>query len=162
MTFRRWPYAVVEPDLLNCRNGVVDLRTGELLPQDPGYHFMHIAGVPYDPQASSALWEDWLAETVGDPDVARYLQLADGYTLTGRTSEEVVFYIHRPPRSGQGIFTETLRLTLGEQLARVIPCSVLTAKADVDSQNFELAPLKPTRLVLASESNLHEEFNEAS
>lgn len=151
----------VEPDLLNCPNGVVDLRTGELLPHDPGYHFMHMAGVLYDRQASSAIWEDWLTETVGDQEVARYLQLAAGYTLTGLTSEEVVFYIHGPPRSGKGIFTETLRRTLGEQLAKVIPFSVLTAKADVDSQNFALAPLKPTRLVLASESNQYERFNEA-
>jgi putative DNA primase/helicase len=151
----------VEPDLLNCPNGVVDLRTGKLLPHASEYRFMHMAGVAYDPQASSAVWEDWLTETVGDPQVAHYLQMAAGYTLTGRTSEEVVFYICGPPRSGKGIFIETLRLTLGEQLARVIPFSVLTAKADVDSQNFALAPLKPTRLVLASESNQYERFNEA-
>ena len=151
----------VSPDLLNCPNGVVDLRTGKLLPHSPDYRFMHVAGVPYDPEASWAEWEAWLTQTVGSEEVVRWLQRAIGYTLTGHTSEEVLFYLLGPPRSGKGIFSEVLRLVLGDQLAKAIPFSVLTSKADVDTQNFALAPLKPTRLVLASESNQYERFNEA-
>ncbi len=149
-------------DLLNCPNGVVDLRTGRLQPHSPAHRFMHVAGVDYDPAADYSAWENWLTETVGgDPEVIRWLQMAVGYTLTGYTSEEALFYLYGPPRSGKGVFTETLRLVLGEQLARAISFSTLTAPADVDAQNFALAPLKPTRLVLASESNQYERFNEA-
>jgi putative DNA primase/helicase len=149
------------PDLLNCPNGVVDLRTGELLTHAPGYRFMHLAGVAYEPRADYSAWVDWLAQTAGGEAEVHWLQRAVGYTLTGHTSEEVLFYLYGPPRSGKGIFCETLRRVLGDQLAKAIPFAVLTANADVDAQNFALAPLKPTRLVLAAESNHYERFNEA-
>lgn len=150
------------PDLLNCPNCVVDLRTGATTPHRPALYFMHVAGVDYDPDADYSDWHRWIVETVaGDEAIAEYLQIAVGYTLTGRTDEEVLFYLNGPPRSGKGVFMETVRLVMGDQLAKAIPFNTLTAPADVDAQNFALAPLKPTRLVLASESNQYERLNEA-
>ncbi|MGH3936358.1 MAG: hypothetical protein ACRDS1_15500, partial [Pseudonocardiaceae bacterium] len=49
------------PDLLNCRNGVVDLRTGQLLPHYPDLLITHLAGGDYDPAARSPLWDRALA-----------------------------------------------------------------------------------------------------
>ncbi len=39
------------PHLLNVRNGVVDLRTGDLEPHDPALMFTMLAGADYDPKA---------------------------------------------------------------------------------------------------------------
>jgi D5 N terminal like len=38
-----------DPDLLNCLNGVVDLRTGKLLPHDPALLMTKCTGVNYQP-----------------------------------------------------------------------------------------------------------------
>jgi putative DNA primase/helicase len=39
------------PYLLNCRNGIVDLHTGELLAHDPALLLTKMAGAPYEPNA---------------------------------------------------------------------------------------------------------------
>ena len=37
-----------------------------------------------------------------------YLQMAVGYSITGHTVEEKLFYLYGPTRSGKGTFMETL------------------------------------------------------
>ena len=44
------------PYLLNCRNGVVDLQTGELLGHDPALLLTKMAGAPYEPDAEGAVF----------------------------------------------------------------------------------------------------------
>jgi hypothetical protein len=35
-----------EPDMLNCRNGVLDLRSGKLIAHEPAQRFMHCSSIP--------------------------------------------------------------------------------------------------------------------
>jgi len=150
-----------EPDMLNCRNGVLDLRSGKLIAHEPAQRFMHCTSADYRPAADPATWVQWLTQTVGSADMADWLQLAVGYSLTGHTREEILFYLFGPPRSGKGAFTETLVALLGSPLAKDINFATFTAQRTGDTQNFDLAPLKPCRMVAASESNTYERFNEA-
>lgn len=149
------------PNLLNCLNGAINLRTGDLLPHSPDQRFTTCAPVEYDPTADYTPWTDWLYSVVGSMKTVEWLQLAVGYTLTGHTSEEVLFYLYGPPRSGKGTFIETLLTILGQPLAEAVSFGMLTAARDVDTQNFQLAPLRSARLIAASESNAYERFNEA-
>lgn len=149
-----------EPDRLNCRNGVLDLRTGEVSEHRADQRFMHCTSVDYYADANTAVWVNWLYETVGE-DVTDWLQLAVGYSLTGHSREEVLFYLYGPARSGKGTFTSTLLALLGSPLAKEVNFATFTAQRTGDSQNFDLAPLKPCRFVAASESNAYERFNEA-
>jgi len=149
-----------EPDLLNCANGVIDLRTGSLVAHSPDQHFLHCAPVSYRPAADRSQWLKWLTEAVG-AEQADWLQMAVGYSLTGHTREEVLFYLFGPPRAGKGLFTETLLAALGSPLAKEIDFGTFTGQRTGDSQNFDLAPLKPCRYIAASESNSYERLNEA-
>lgn len=150
----------IEPDYLNCKNGIVDLRTGELFGHSTAQRFMHCTLVDYLPRTDHSLWSNWLTDAVGAP-MADWLQMAVGYSLTGHTREEVLFYLYGPPRSGKGTFTETLLGLLGVPLAKEVSFSMFLAQRTGDSQNFDLAPLKPCRFLAASESNSYERFNEA-
>lgn len=149
-----------DPNLLNTPTGVIDLRSGHLSPHSPNQRFTHCTSVPYEPGADQSAWLGWLTEAAG-AEQAAWLQLAVGYSITGHTREEVLFYLYGPPRAGKGLFTETLLAVLGKPLATEINFSTFTAQRTGDSQNFDLAPLKPCRLVAASESNSYERFNEA-
>lgn len=149
-----------QPDLLNCPNGVVNLPTGQRRPSRADDLLTHCMAVPFDPAADQSIWRNWLAETV-DEETADYLQLAVGYSLTGHTSEEILFYLYGPPRSGKGVFLETILALMGRPIAHEVQFSTFTARRDGDSQNFDLAPLKHCRFVAASESNSYERFNEA-
>lgn len=151
-----------EPDLLNTRSGVVDLRTGQLVAHSPDQRFMHVTAVDFDPSADQSMWLNWLTDTFnGDSEVVNWLQLAAGYSITGHTSEEVLLYLHGKPRAGKGLFTETIMAVLGTQLSAEVGFDTFTRDRSGDTQNFDLAPLKPARFVAASESQAYERFHEA-
>jgi putative DNA primase/helicase len=148
------------PDHLNCKNGLLDLRTGELVTHEPAQRFTYCLPVAYDPEASSELWLKFLSETTTSRVIRRWLQKAHGYSLTGHTWEECLFHISGPPRSGKGTLTETVMHMMGrEPLAKQTDFGTFTARRDQDAQNFALAPLKPCRLVVAGESKRNQHLN---
>lgn len=148
--------------LLNCQNGVVNLATGELVAHDPqADRFTYSVNAKYDPQADRGEWLAFLRQTIGaDDDMLRFLQMSVGYSLTGETQEECLFYVHGPARSGKGTFAETLLALLGAPLALAADFSTFTEQKN-DVQNFALAALRPARLVIASESERYTALNPA-
>jgi putative DNA primase/helicase len=150
-----------DPALLNCNNGVVDLRTGALTPHDSSQLFTYCVPVDYDPSADYVPWVEFLHNVTPGPEVVDYLQTAVGYSITGDTREECLFYIHGPTRSGKGTFTETLLTLLPKPLGVQADFSTFTTDRKGDTQNFDLAPLKPARFIVASESNKYDTLNEA-
>jgi putative DNA primase/helicase len=151
-----------DPNVLNCSNGVVDLRTGQLVAHGPSNRFTYCVPTPYVPAARSELWRKFLAESVGEySEIADWLQMSVGYSITGLTREEVLFYIEGPTRSGKGTFEHTKLSLLGSPLARGVDFNTFTSKRDGDSQNFDLAPLRAARLISASESGRYSSLNEA-
>jgi putative DNA primase/helicase len=148
---------------LNCLNGVVDLRTGEVTPHDPAQRFTYCTPVDYDPDASQTIWRDFLRDALGDgQELQDYVQEAVGYSCTGDTSEEVLFYVYGPTRGGKGCFAETIMAALGRRpLADEVDFTLFTAKRDGDTQNFDLAGLKPCRFIVASESSKYGQLNAA-
>jgi len=149
-------------DELNCQNGVLDLRTGKLSPHYYKKRFTYCLPIRYDPTADSSTWTKWLYHaTGGKQDVVDFLQLALGYSLTGRTREEVMFYIHGPARAGKGIFVETLIAMMGGRpLATEVDIDLfMSKKYNSGGANFSLASLKSARFVAASESRDNEWLN---
>ncbi|MCA8838239.1 MAG: DUF5906 domain-containing protein, partial [Proteobacteria bacterium] len=152
-----------DKSLLNCKNGVVDLRTGELLSRTPSDMFTYCVNAEYHKDMRSESWLDFLCDTVGNFDmIYKWFQMAVGYSITGHTSEEIMFYLYGPTRSGKGTFTNALLNLLGAPLSRGVSFSMFTKARDGDSQNFDLAPLKPARFVAASESGKYQTLNEAA
>ncbi|WP_347246176.1 phage/plasmid primase, P4 family, partial [Thermogutta sp.] len=141
-----------DPYLLNCRNGIVDLRTGEIRTQTPDDLVMHSTGVDYDPTAESQLWNRFLSEaTGGDPALVAYLQRLAGYCATGLTELETFWLLLGPAGSGKSTFTAAIRTALGSYARHV--SSGLFAVSGIGSERPtpELARLKGCRIVLATE-----------
>lgn len=168
-------YAVADfdayPDLLNCNNGIVNLQTGELMPHSPEYLFTYCVPVNYNPQADDNEWRAFLEQVVDGGDaldenfeqrkaeMMLYLQMAVGYSLTGRTSENCLFYLYGPTRSGKGTFVSTLMEVLGKPLSTGVEFSSMIADRNGDTQNFDLAGLAPARFITAAESGKHSRLN---
>ncbi|MBI3942956.1 MAG: primase C-terminal domain-containing protein [Chloroflexi bacterium] len=149
------------PDLLNCENGVLNLRTLELYPHDASQKFTYCLTTPYNPGADRTDLYKFLNSSVGGgQDVIAYLQEIAGYCLTGHTSEEILIYLYGPSRAGKGCLTETF-LALWEALSSEVDFATFTARREVDNQNFDLAQLKAARLIIASESNKYQTLNAA-
>lgn len=150
-----------DPDVLNCKNGVVDLRTGIITQHSHEQRYTYCLPVPYE-KADCPEWFEYLDNVVGGgQEVIDYLQKAAGYSLTGHISEENLFYLHGPTRSGKGTFAEIFLALLPNPLATMVDFNSFTAKREGDVSNFDLAPLKPARLIFASESNRSQSLNPA-
>lgn len=143
-------------DSLNVKNGVLNLKTGQLTPHSHKQLYSYCIPTEYDPEADSTFWEQWLLEVVGGrQEIAEYLQLAIGYSITGRTREEVMFYLQGPPRAGKGTFTESIIYMLGGRpIATEVDIALfMSGGYSTSSVGFSLAGLKPARFVAASESD---------
>jgi len=151
-----------EPDLINTRSGIVNLRTKDVIPHDPIYRFTWCCQVKYNPSANGDLWLNFLKETVPSPEtMIPYMQLSLGYSITGHTFEESLYYIYGPTRSGKGTTCETVLAIFPRPIVTEVDFNTFTEKRNPDSQNFDLAPLKPARIVFASESNKYQALNPA-
>lgn len=151
-----------DPDLLNVANGVLHLPSGQLMPHDSTQRFTYCLPTPYDPTADYSHWTRFLEDVVGGGQpVIDYLQAFAGYSLSGHTSEENLLYLHGPSRAGKGSFAETLTTMLGRPLSAAATFATFVRRRDAGDQGFDLAPLRPARLVVASESNERDKLNSA-
>jgi putative DNA primase/helicase len=151
-----------DPWLLNCANGVVDLRTGVLGPHDASLLMTKMCPVEYVPGARSTLWERVLSDVVlGDTAMLGFLQRWFGYCATGLTHEQVLVVHWGDGSNGKSTVLGTLGKVLGDYAGTAAPG--LLASADrSESHPTEIAALRGRRMVTAHESregvHLREDF----
>ena len=140
-----------DPFLLNCHNGTVDLRTGELQPHRREDLITKLAPVDYDFTASSRLWDGFLDRvTGGSQELRNFLQRAAGYSLTGSTAEEKLFLVHGPGASGKTSFIEALKAAMGDY-AVTADFETFIKRRDVGTPRNDVARLAGARLVVSVE-----------
>jgi putative DNA primase/helicase len=101
--------------LLNCLNGTLDLRTGDLAHHKKSDLITKLIPVNYDYNAKLDVWDDFLhTVTNGDLVLQQFLQQAVGYSLTGSVAEEKLFFISGPAGSGKSTFIESIKSILTE------------------------------------------------
>jgi len=148
-------------DDLNVQNGVVNLRTGKLADHSPDQLFTYCIAVNYsEKQEEPGEWLRFLESTGLSEQMIEFCQIAAGYSLTGHTSEEVMFYLFGATRSGKGTFTEVMNQLLGN-LAMGASMETFTSKRYGDTSRFDMAPMKGKRFVTASESTATGKLNAA-
>ena len=111
------------PDLLNVRNGVIDLSSGTLKPHDPWLYFTKLADVNYRPNAVHA---DWVkALTAIPPELLDYCQRSFGSGITGyATSDDRLEFHYGFGRNGKTTIINAIFHALGDYAA-MIPEDVL-------------------------------------
>ncbi len=142
-----------DPWLLNCENGTLDLRTGKLRPHGRDDLITALAPVEYDPQADAPTWRAFLNHVMdGNAALIEFLGRAVGYSLTGDTTERIVFLLYGTGANGKTVFLESIRAMLGPEYSRRTPTETLLARRGTDIPN-DVARLRGARLVSASESD---------
>lgn len=141
-----------DPWLLNCLNGTVDLRTGELCPHRRDDLITKLAPVNYDPVAECPLWMKFLNEIMNNnQNLIGFLCRGVGQSLTGDVSEHILYIPYGSGRNGKSTFLNTIMVAVGDY-AMTAPPDLLMAKKN-DQHPTELADLFGKRFVAAIESD---------
>ena len=146
-----------DPWLLGVRNGVIDLRTGAARPADPADLLTRGADVDFDPDAACPLWLKHVNfVTRGDAALAAWLRRAAGYTLTGLTGEQQLFFLWGTGNNGKSTLLDVLLALLGSY-AQVGDENLLTSTS---SHPTQLADLRGARLIVCDETDREKKLAE--
>jgi putative DNA primase/helicase len=149
-----------DPWLLNCQNGILDLRTGELQPHDPGALMTKIAGTDYDPAAQAPIWQAFLERIFnGNQELISFLQRAAGYSLTGNTGEQCLFFAYGIGANGKSTFNGALQAALGDYAVKTPTDTLMLKYGDTNATNDQ-ARLAGARAVFAAELAEGKRLNE--
>ena len=156
-----------DPNLLNLQNGTLDLATFRLRPHDPDDFISKVANVAYDESANCEEWERFLNEALqGDAEAIRYLQKVLALGLTCDTSQECMFILLGPTRSGKSTTVETLQTLLNPDdngYARACSPETFAVRRydDASRPSSDIARLNGCRFLVTSEPPKNMLFNVA-
>ncbi len=154
-----------DPFLLCCRNGVVDQKTGELLPGRRKDYLTLSTGIEYRGVSyRHALWEDnFLMEVCqGDIVLIEWLSRIFGYFSTGDTSLELFLVLLGLAAAGKSRFIDTVMMALGSYAYELPRGQFLKQgiKNSSSAPSEDRMALRYKRLVLASETNSDDRIDE--
>ena len=146
---------------LNTPAGIVNLRTGAVEPHDPARMHSKTTRVAPAPKGTPApVWEKFLHTTfAGDETLTRYMQRALGYSATGAIREHLFIFAYGTGGNGKSVLYDTAISVLGDY-ATVAPPGFLM-RTHFTGHPTDLADLKGARLVVGSEVNQGDKFDEA-
>jgi putative DNA primase/helicase len=139
-----------DPMTLGTLGGTVDLVGGIVRPGLPEDMISKVTACGPAEHADCPRWLSFLDGALeGKQENIQFLQRACGYSLTGLTSEEALFYIAGKSGSGKGTATTTIKAILRDYAATV-PMTMFT-DTGWRALEYYRAKLPGKRLILASE-----------
>lgn len=147
------------PTVLNTPLGIVDLRTGNLVPCDPDMLHTKITRHGYQADALCPRFDQFMLETFGgDLEMIGYMQRLVGYSASGVTLFNILPFLYGGGRNGKSAFLEMIGTVLGDYSTSTPRDFLMKGGREDESATARLAGL---RLVIASEVNRDDKFNEA-
>jgi len=155
-----------DPYLLGVTNGVVDLRTGELLQGRPDLYITKRAPVAYTRGMTNMRWQQFLDfATDGDKEFQDWIQRAAGYSMTGLSRYDILFLVYGPAGSGKNTLVEAIVKCLGSsQYAFPLDSSILAMDGGSSRSTdlYHWAEMRGRRMVWVDELPDNERIKENS
>jgi putative DNA primase/helicase len=140
-----------DPFLLNCRNGILDLRTGKIGPHDPAALLTKMTGAAYHPDATGLEFGKFLGRVQPQAAMRAYLARLLGHALEGRVVSHILPIFHGEGGNGKGTLIGVVLAALGDYADAADP-ELLTAKT-FDAHPTGTADLYGLRLAVLHESD---------
>lgn len=145
----------------NVPNGTLSLKTGQLVPAKRDYFITKFSPVEFTDNADCPMWRRFLDDIFGgDRELIRYIQKAVGYSMTGDTSEQCVFFLYGTGRNGKSTFLDVLREIFGDYVSNIQPETIMVKNSMGNGINSDIARLKGARMVTTVEPNEGVRLNE--
>jgi len=119
-----------DPFLLNCQNGIVDLRTKQIFPHNSEFYMSKIAGASYQPNKRFELFHEFLRLiTCNDDELIDYFQIVCGMAAVGKVFHEGLAMFHGVGQNGKSTFLNTISKVFGDYACSINP-EMLMAQRD--------------------------------
>lgn len=150
------------PDYLNCQNGVVNLRNGELIPHDANFMMAKITHSEIAPVGEKPKrWLKFLDDVTNhDKELQDYIQKCVGYSLSGSTREQCAYFLYGIGNNGKSTFLDTIADMLGGYASNTQPETIMMRKWGDGGANSDIARLKSARFVTSEEPTEGVRLNE--
>jgi putative DNA primase/helicase len=145
-----------DPWLLGVRNGVVDLRSGELYPGEPNQMISKQCSCDFVPldRVDMTGWLQFLEEIyAGDQEIIEFMQILLGYGITGLTTEHIFPFLLGHGRNGKSLFINSIVRVMGDYAA-IVPCELFLKSNQPRSSNQTdpgIMKLEGLRIAMSSE-----------
>lgn len=124
-----------DPNLLNCTNGTVDLRTGTIRRHDPKDYITKTTRVPFDPKATHPLWDK--AREAFAPGTDEWLQMKVGEGSFGKPSnDDTMMFSFGGGSNGKSTLTDAILYSLGDYTVFLHDKAVLGADGDHSTEKM--------------------------
>lgn len=152
-----------DPDLFNCQNCVINLKTGEPLQHDPDLLLSKISNVVYDPEVRSEDFERFIHQIMmNDETKIDYLQRIFGYALIGENTQEQCYMCYgSTTRNGKSTLLEVIGYMFGDYAMNIKPETLAQRERDSRSASGDIARLNGCRFLHMSEPPKRMKFDVA-
>jgi putative DNA primase/helicase len=148
------------PNILNCRNVCVDLKTGEIVDAKASWLLSKRTAVDFDREASCPTFMRFVDEImVGRQDMVEFLQRWFGYCLTGEMTAQVFTIFYGNGANGKSTLVELISRIMGSY-SRTAPPDTFVQKQAGGIPN-DVAALRGSRLVLTTETEANSRLAES-
>ena len=139
-----------DPWLLNVPSGVVDLKSGELMPHDAKYRLTTMTTV--SPETGDKPMFDAFLNRVfcQDEDLIRFVQVALGSALVGKVYTENLIIASGNGANGKSTLFNTMESILGDYATSINPDLLMSSKAS--ERQVGMAMLEDKRFAVAQET----------
>jgi len=141
------------PHILICANGVLDLKSGSLLPHSPNYRATRTTGTEYRPNATHPAWNAVIGLLKSEGDRYAFVQQFCGSGLHGENPNERVVIFQGDGGTGKGTLLTAIHNALGDYVATVEVGSLLATdwrKQNKSAPREDLLKLRGARFVYPS------------
>jgi putative DNA primase/helicase len=146
--------------VLNLKNGIMDLTTGQLMPHDPDRMMTRTMGAAYDPEATCPRFESFMAKVLPDNAMRAYVQRALGYSMLGDADQRSLFLVCGPSGTGKSTLMATMEMVFGDYGVAAPTGTLRAGFKEQSGPSVDLHMLRGKRFVSTSETNEHTAYNE--
>jgi putative DNA primase/helicase len=149
--------------LFNTASGVVDLRSGDIKQHDKELMLSHYTPYEVDMHNEPVKWLEFLNDIFeGDQDIIKYVQRVLGYSMTGETVEQCMFFFFGDGSNGKSLLLDVVNEAMGTY-GKTSNADILLEKYNTGTGNLgDVARLRGARFVMTDEAKHNDKLNESA
>lgn len=149
----------IHPYMLSCKNGMIDLKTGELRHSVPEDNITKSLEICFDPNANSSDFDKFVKQITSneegeDPELYNFLKWTIGYALQGAPSKKIFIVLYgKNGYNGKSMVLNIIKDVLGHYSVSMDKSVVLDGpKKTAGSHSTEIMQLENCRIGILSET----------